>query len=60
MECPICGNRQGFAFGTCGECGWNHLDNTFHFIEVSTADLRPEDREWLTAKHRRLVEKAGH
>lgn len=40
MECPICLNRIGFACGTCIECGFNHLDNTFHRIEVDTEVLK--------------------
>ena len=25
-ECPHCGNKTGFAFGTCCQCGFNYLD----------------------------------
>jgi predicted ATP-dependent serine protease len=39
IVCTICRNDQGFAFGTCIECGWNYLDNTFHWIEVQAEDL---------------------
>ncbi len=46
MECPICKNTMGFAFGTCVECGYNYLDKTFHKIEVNTGvleSLLPKD-----------------
>lgn len=32
--CPKCLNRIGFVFGTCGDCGWNYLDDTYHWIVV--------------------------
>lgn len=35
-DCPHCGNRVGFAFGTCIECGWNYLTRKFHWIKVWT------------------------
>lgn len=40
MECPVCGNTVGFAFGTCVRCGYNHEDNTYHFIKVNTEILQ--------------------
>lgn len=32
--CPKCKNRVGFAFGTCIQCGYNHLDEEYTRIEV--------------------------
>ena len=58
MECPICKNRIGFAFGTCVECGYNYLDFTFHKIEVNTDVLKsllPEDVFWqLVEEHEKM------
>ena len=55
MECPICKNTCGFAFGTCINCGYNHLDNTYHKIEVSTEILKrlisPDMFDYLVAEH---------
>lgn len=55
MECPICKNRMGFVCGTCIECGYNHDDHTYHFIEVSTEILEqiisPEMFWYLIAEH---------
>lgn len=57
MECPICKNKIGFAFGTCGECGYNHLDNSYHTIEVNTEILKSLVDEdtfwWLVYEHER-------
>lgn len=55
MECPICKNKQGFACGTCIDCGYNHISNTYEFIEVRTDTLKqivsPEVYNWLVAEH---------
>lgn len=55
MECPICKNKYGFVSGTCIECGYNYIDNTYHFIEVRTELLErlvsPEVFEYLVAEH---------
>ena len=32
--CPKCKNKVGFAFGTCIQCGYNHLDGEYTRIEV--------------------------
>lgn len=57
MTCKICGNTMGFACGTCIECGYNYLDDTFHFIEVRTKVLEqlvsPEVFEYLVAEHQK-------
>lgn len=49
---------MGFAFGTCVECGYNHLDFTFHKIEVNTEVLKallPEDIFWqLIEEHEKM------
>lgn len=61
MECPICKNTRGFACGTCIECGYNYLDNTYHFIEVRTELLEqlvsPEVFEYLVAEHNKWKKK---
>lgn len=50
--CPVCKNKVGFAFGTCIECGYNHLDDSFHFIKVHIDDLpEGEYKERLIEKH---------
>lgn len=52
--CKICGNTKGFGFGTCCNCGYNYLDNTFHFIQVRVDDLLYlplEIKENLINKH---------
>ena len=58
MECPICKNTMGFVCGTCCRCGYNHLDNTYHTIEVSTEILEqivsPEMFDYLVAEHERF------
>lgn len=41
MECPICKNKIGFAFGTCIECGYNQYTNEYDKITVYTEDLKP-------------------
>lgn len=61
MKCPICDNMIGFTCGTCIDCGYNYLDHTFHFIEVSTETLEglvsPEVFEFLVAEYRRYKER---
>ena len=58
MECPICKNKYGFAFGTCSKCGYNYLDNTYHTIEVSTEILErivpPDMFYYLVEQHERF------
>ena len=58
MECPICKNTMGFAFGTCIECGYNYNDNTYHFIEVDTETLErivsPEMFDYLVERHEKF------
>lgn len=51
--CPHCRNRVGFVFGTCIECGFNHLDHSFHFITAQVHDLPPESAAMLIAIHAR-------
>ena len=59
MECPICKNKRGFVFGTCSECGYNYLDNTYYSIEVSTEILEqlvsPETFNFLVEQHERFM-----
>ena len=58
MECPICKNIMGFACGTCIECGYNYIDNTFHYIRVNTDILKsllPEEIfNSLVEEHKRM------
>ena len=58
MECSICKNKCGFIFGTCCKCGYNYLDNTYHFIEVNTETLEqivsPDVFYYLVEQHERL------
>jgi hypothetical protein len=50
--CPHCKNNSGFAFGTCCECGFNHLDNEFMFVEVRVSDLIGSDlKDYLIYLH---------
>ena len=55
MECPICKNKTGFAFGVCVECGYNHLNDSYHTIKVNTEILKSlVDEEtfwWLVLEH---------
>lgn len=58
--CEKCGNRIGFAFGTCCNCGWNYLDKTYHSIKVSVDDLAslPIELKWyLIDKHNERIER---
>lgn len=40
MGCPKCGNRLGFAFGTCIDCGYNRNTEKYDEIKVDTDILR--------------------
>ena len=57
MKCPVCGNTMGFAFGTCIDCGFNHITNEFQSIRVDTEILKnlvsEETFDWLVAEHYR-------
>lgn len=61
MECPICKNKIGFVFGTCVECGYNHIDYTYHTIKVNTRVLKTllseETFYWLIDEHEKRVRK---
>lgn len=61
MECPVCKNNRGFVCGTCSNCGYNHLDHTYHTIEVSTDILSrfvsPEVFNYLISEHERWKKK---
>ena len=39
-KCPICKNTQGFAVGTCCNCGYNYINHKFKRIEVYVEDLK--------------------
>lgn len=55
--CPICKNKVGFAFGTCIQCGYNHIEEKFSRIEVDMETLEilldPYMLELLVNKHAR-------
>lgn len=57
MECPICKNTIGFVCGTCNNCGYNQIDQTYHTIKVNTEILEqivsPEMFDYLVAEHER-------
>ena len=55
--CPKCKNRVGFAFGTCIQCGYNHLDEEYTRIEVDMEVLEryipPYVLNCLVTRHER-------
>ena len=55
MKCPICDNVIGFHFGTCVNCGYNHIDHEYKYIKVDTEILRelvpPKVFEFLVNEH---------
>jgi hypothetical protein len=56
-ECPVCKNKIGFAFGTCIQCGYDHIEEKFSRIEVDMETLEalldPYTLDLLVNKHRR-------
>lgn len=40
MACPKCGNRSGFAFGMCIECGYNLNTHSYDKIWIDTSILK--------------------
>jgi hypothetical protein len=58
VGCEKCGNRIGFVFGTCCNCGWNYLDKTWHYIKVNVNDLPMDLRYYLIDKHESKYEKS--
>lgn len=40
MECPKCGNKIGFSFGMCIDCGYNYNTHKYDQIKVSTDTLK--------------------
>ena len=40
MACLVCGNKVGFALGTCIRCGFNEISGDYKFIEVNTDILK--------------------
>lgn len=54
-SCPHCSNKIGLVFGTCLECGFNHIQERFRFIKVDVEDLEPEQEHliWEHAKNTR-------
>lgn len=59
LECPHCGNKMGFAFGTCCECGFNYIDHTFHSIQINPEDLPAKMRERAIERHAHFTKKRG-
>lgn len=55
MKCPICDNMIGFSFGTCVNCGYNHIDHEYRYIKVDTEVLKAvvpmNVFEFLVAEH---------
>ena len=56
-ECPVCKNKIGFAFGTCIQCGYDHIEEKFSRIEVDMETLEalldPYMLDLLVNKHKR-------
>lgn len=50
-SCPVCNNRMGFVFGTCVQCGFNHIEAEFNHIKVYVDDLPTHIRDRLIRKH---------
>jgi hypothetical protein len=54
-ECPVCKNKIGFAFGTCIQCGYDHIEEKFSRIEVDMEILErlldPYTVEYLVRSH---------
>jgi len=38
-ECPHCGNKFGFVFGTCIECNYNYISQDFSKVQISVDTL---------------------
>lgn len=59
MECPKCGNKIGFSFGMCIDCGYNYNTNKYDRIKVSTNILKTylptEIYEYLLKQHEMYV-----
>ena len=59
MKCPICNNMNGFSFGTCVQCGYNHIDHEYRFIKINTEILKalvPADvYDLLVAEYEKTV-----
>ena len=51
--CPNCQNKIGFVFGTCIECGFNHISNTFKWIKVYVSELPSGERDYYIDRHMR-------
>lgn len=58
-SCPHCTNTMGFVCGTCIECGFNHLDNSFHFIKVWSDDIPARDAVYLISKHAKRTQRSS-
>lgn len=55
MICDRCGNKSGFAFGICVQCGFDNHSKEFKIIKVHVDDLPAEIRSRLIAMHERRV-----
>ena len=55
MTCKKCGNKLGFVMGTCVQCGFNEIDNTYRHITVYVEDLPVDLRYELIKEHNKRV-----
>ena len=58
-DCPKCGNKIGFAFGTCSDCGFNHYDYEYRYIKVDVDMLNsiPENiKNYLIKQHDKSID----
>ncbi|WCS68163.1 hypothetical protein Goe21_00530 [Bacillus phage vB_BsuM-Goe21] len=56
-RCIKCGNRYGFAMGTCISCGWNDVSNEWTKITVDPNYLPKKLRKVLIKIHESNVGK---
>ena len=47
MKCDKCGNRLGFALGTCVQCGYNYHTHEYDVIKVYTKELQRKGMDIL-------------
>lgn len=57
IQCEICGNKIGFALGTCIDCGFNYITKEFTWIRVYVEDLSDIDKDSLIAEHIKWVKR---
>jgi hypothetical protein len=54
--CPHCQNKFGFVFGTCIECGFNHITNEFKWVRVYIGEEQVSSRAIYQHAQRTLRE----